>query len=74
MKDNKRNLQGRFTLKKNKDNKKDVKDNSSLTDFKRTSLEKEDFQTVTSEENAEGVIADITIPSHGQPMKDFRRQ
>ena len=61
MKNNKGNLQGRFTLEKNKDSKKDGMDSNSLTEFKRTSLGEEDLQTVTSGKNAEGVIADITI-------------
>ena len=63
MSDYKKNPQGRFIIERNRDNKKDVRDNNSLTDFKRTSQEKEDLQTATSEKTtAEGSIADIIIP------------
>ena len=60
-KDNKGNPQGRFSLGKNKDNKKDGKDNNSLTDFKRISLGEEDLQIAISEKNVGEIIADIII-------------
>ena len=59
--DNKERPRERLSLRKDKDNRTDGKDNNSLTDFKRTSPGEEDLQIAISEKNVGETIADIII-------------
>jgi len=59
--DNKERPRERLSLRKDKDNRTDGKDNNSLTDFKRTSLGGEYLQIAISEKNVGETIADIII-------------